>query len=90
MSTGIPVDDPDFKYLGVDRKALLAEQKPFDGKKNCWCPDQKEGFLRAEIESTKGDMVTVRTEKMEVRVYCIVFNIREFTIGFLFITNIST
>ena len=53
--------DPDFQYLAVDRKKLLAEQKePFDGKKACWVPDEKEGFARAEIVSTKGEEVTVR------------------------------
>ena len=66
MSTGIAPEDPDFIYLGVDRKKLIAEQKPFDGKKNCWVPDEKEGYIRGEIESTKGDMVTVRKENMQV------------------------
>ena len=72
MSTGIAVDDEDFKYLGVDRKALIAEQKPFDGKKNCWVPDEKEGYMRGEIESTKGDMVTVRKDNMQVGPHCLI------------------
>lgn len=37
------------------------------GKKNVWVPDNKNGYLRADIESTKGDDVTVLTEKMETR-----------------------
>lgn len=78
MSTGIPVDDPDFKYLGVDKKALLAEQKPYDGKKNCWAPDPKDGYVRAEIESTKGDMVTVRTENMQVGPLMVISGIKSF------------
>lgn len=55
-------NDPDMKYLAVDRKALMKEQTvPFDGKKMCWVPDEKEGFLAAEIQSTKGDEITVKT-----------------------------
>ena len=65
--SGITVDDPDFQFLAVDRKKLLEEQtQPFDGKKNCWIPDVKEGYLKAEIISTKGDDVTVLTENKEV------------------------
>lgn len=61
-------DDPDFQYLMVSKKQLLEEQnQPFDGKKNCWVPDPKEGYLKAEIKSTKGDEVTVIcTDTMEV------------------------
>ena len=65
--SGIPVDDPDFLYLGVDKKKVLQEAPAYDGKKNCWVPDVKHGYLAAEIESTKGDVVTVMTEKREVR-----------------------
>ena len=57
-------DDPDFQYLAVDRKKLMKEQtQAFDGKKACWVPDEKEGFTRAEIQSTKGEEVTVMLEK---------------------------
>ena len=60
---------PEFVYLAVDKKKLLEEQKPFDGKKNCWIPDKKEGYLRALIESTKGEEVTVQIEdSTEVRI----------------------
>ena len=71
--SGMDPKDPDFRYLGVDRKKALAEAPPYDGKKNCWIPDEKEGYLAAEIESTKGDMVTVKTPDMQVRAkrcYC--------------------
>ena len=64
--SGIAVDDPDFIYLGVDKKKVLQEAPPYDGKKNCWIPDEKKGYLAAEIESTKGDVVTVRTETRDV------------------------
>lgn len=66
MSSLAP-DDPDFQYLAPDRKKLIEEQSmPFDGKKNCWIPDPKEGYLKAEILSTKGEDITVLTEKQEV------------------------
>jgi len=66
--TAISPDDPDYQYLAPNKKKLTEEQMmPFDGKKNCWIPDQKEGYIKAEIVSTKGDDVTVLTEKMEVR-----------------------
>lgn len=56
--------DSDFQYLAVDRKKLMREQtQPYDGKKSCWVPCPKEGFIRAEIQSTKGEEVTVKVEK---------------------------
>lgn len=57
-------DDEDFKYLAIDRKKMLKEQtQPFDGKKNCWVPWEKEGFGAAEIQSTKGEEITVKLTK---------------------------
>lgn len=44
----------------VDRKKLLQEAPPFDGKKNCWVVEEKDGFVAAEIVSSKGDEVTVQ------------------------------
>ena len=60
--------DADFVYLAIDKKKMLAEQQPFDGKKNCWIPHAKEGYIRCEIQSTKGDDVTVVDGKGAVRV----------------------
>ncbi|KAK3591327.1 hypothetical protein CHS0354_028436 [Potamilus streckersoni] len=58
--------DPDFQYLAVDRKALLKDPPAYEGKKCCWIPDKKEGFVLAEIVSTKGEEITVKTlEKNE-------------------------
>lgn len=55
--------DDDFKYLAVDRKKLMREQtQPYDGKKSCWVPCAKDGFIRAEIQSTKGEEVTVKLD----------------------------
>ena len=66
-STGISTDDNDFQFLGVDRAKVLKEAPPYDGKKSCWVPDEKEGYVAAEIESTKGEIVCVRTvERLEV------------------------
>ena len=67
----IDLHDPEviesLKYLQVSPEEKIRFQAmPFDGKKNCWIPDQKEGFLAAEIVSTKGDEVTVKTGKGEV------------------------
>ncbi|XP_076459067.1 myosin heavy chain, striated muscle-like isoform X1 [Babylonia areolata] len=54
-------NDPDFQYLAVDRKKLMKEQtQTFDGKKNCWVPSEKDGFAAAEIQSTKGEEITVK------------------------------
>jgi len=40
----------------------------FDGKKACWVPDDKEGFTLAEIQSSKGEEITVKvTRNLEVR-----------------------
>lgn len=53
--------DPDFQYLAVDHKKIMKEQSgAFDGKKACWVPDEKEGFVRADIVSSKGDEITVK------------------------------
>ena len=68
-------DDPDYQYLAYDPKKLVEEQnQPFDGKKNCWIPDAKEGYLKAEVISTKGDDITVLTEKTEVPLFCFCFD----------------
>lgn len=47
-------------YLLVENDPYLKDQsKPFDSKKNCWIPDAEDGYIAAEITSTKGDNVTV-------------------------------
>ena len=59
-------NDPDFQYLAIDKKKLLEEAPPYDAKTSCWVPDHKLGFIRANIVSTKGEEVTVKTEGGEV------------------------
>ncbi len=60
------------KYLAIPKEERIRTQaQPFDGKKNVFVADHKEGFLKCEIESedaAKG-MVTVRTEKNDVIKY---------------------
>lgn len=52
--------DPGWQYLRQSREQAAADQsRPFDSKKNCWIPDAEEGYIAAEITSTKGDTVTV-------------------------------
>ena len=66
--------DPDFKYLAVDRMKLMKEQtQAFDGKKACWVPDEKEGFARADIVSSKGDEITVKVLSSSQVLFCFLF-----------------
>jgi len=52
--------DPGWEFLKESPEKQLANQtKPYDSKKNCWIPDAEEGYIAAEIKSTKGDMVTL-------------------------------
>jgi len=60
--------DADFQYLALDRKKLMEEAAPFDAKTSCWIVDQKEGYMKANIKSTKGEEVTVITETLEVSI----------------------
>jgi myosin heavy chain 6/7 len=59
--------DPAYPFLAIDRKKLLEEAPPYDSKTSCWIPDEKLGYIRSTIVATKGDDVTVKTEKNEVR-----------------------
>ncbi|CAF0931345.1 unnamed protein product, partial [Brachionus calyciflorus] len=64
------LNDPEIveslKYLLVSPEEKIKSQaRPFDGKKNFWITDKTEGFLPCELESEKGDQVTVKTSKGE-------------------------
>jgi len=62
--------DADFQYLALDKKKLMEEAPPFDAKTSCWIVDQREGYAKANIKSTKGEEVTVITEQsMEVGIF---------------------
>ncbi len=43
--------------------AFQSMNRPYDGKKDCWVPDAEEGYIEAQIKSTKGDMITVVNRK---------------------------
>ncbi|XP_068914295.1 myosin heavy chain, muscle isoform X13 [Tenebrio molitor] len=54
-------DDPDptpYLFVSLEQKRI-DQTKPYDAKKSCWVPDEKEGFVLGEIKGTKGDLVTV-------------------------------
>ena len=66
----IDMNDPEviesLKYLLIPKEEKIKLQaQPFDGKKQCWVPDHKEGFLAAEILSEKGEDATVKTSSGE-------------------------
>lgn len=52
--------DQDFRYPGVDKKALLKEYSTFDSKGVIWVDDEKEGFIMADIAETTGDTIVVK------------------------------
>uniref|UniRef100_A0A914CZ22 Myosin N-terminal SH3-like domain-containing protein n=1 Tax=Acrobeloides nanus TaxID=290746 RepID=A0A914CZ22_9BILA len=53
-----------YPYLEVSRDEQVAyAAMPFDSKKNCWVPDQDEGYIAAEIKSIEDDRLTVVTKK---------------------------
>nr|XP_008196513.1 PREDICTED: myosin heavy chain, muscle isoform X3 [Tribolium castaneum] len=54
-------EDPDptpYLFVSLEQKRI-DQTKPYDAKKSCWVPDEKEGFVLGEIKGTKGDLVTV-------------------------------
>ncbi|XP_034947004.1 myosin heavy chain, muscle isoform X9 [Chelonus insularis] len=56
-----PEEDPDptpYLFVSLEQKRI-DQSKPYDAKKACWVPDEKEGYLLGEIKATKGDLVTV-------------------------------
>ncbi|KHN73894.1 Myosin-4 [Toxocara canis] len=58
--------DPGWQYLRLSREQITQDQSaPYDSKKDCWIPDKEEGFVAAQIVSTKGDQVTVTVKGTE-------------------------
>ncbi|XP_024881153.1 myosin heavy chain, muscle isoform X15 [Temnothorax curvispinosus] len=54
-------EDPDptpYLFVSLEQKRI-DQTKPYDAKKACWVPDEKEGYLLGEIKATKGDVVSV-------------------------------
>ncbi len=64
----VKMDDPEvidsLKYLLIPReeKIRVQTETPYDGKVDCWMADHKEGYVKAKIIATKGDMVTLKSE----------------------------
>ena len=55
------------KYLSLPtEERIKLQSQAFDGKKQCWAPDPKESFIGAEITGTKGEEVTVKTDRGDV------------------------
>ncbi|XP_054001085.1 myosin heavy chain, muscle isoform X8 [Hylaeus anthracinus] len=62
-------EDPDptpYLFVSLEQKRI-DQTKPYDAKKACWVPDEKEGYLLGEIKATKGDVVTVGLPGGETR-----------------------
>ncbi|KAL7637326.1 UNVERIFIED_CONTAM: hypothetical protein RMT77_012051 [Armadillidium vulgare] len=57
-STGPDPDPTEFLYVSLEQKRK-DQTKPYDAKKSCWVPCEKDGFVLGEIQGTKGDLVTV-------------------------------
>ncbi|CAI4223566.1 unnamed protein product [Auanema sp. JU1783] len=56
--------DPGWQFLRQSKEQILANTtKKFDSKKNVWIADPEDGFVAAEIKSSKGDATTVVTSK---------------------------
>jgi hypothetical protein len=72
MSSGfIDMNDPEIieslKVLVIPpAEKIKLQSTPFDAKKTFWIVDHKEGFVSCDIQSTKGEEVTVKTSKGEV------------------------
>lgn len=55
------------KYLVLPtEEKLKLRSQPFDAKKACWVPDQKEVFIAGEIKEVKGDQTVVQNGRGEV------------------------
>lgn len=62
-------EDPDptpYLFVSLEQKRI-DQTKPYDAKKACWVPDEKDGYLLGEIKATKGDVVSVSLPGGEVR-----------------------
>ncbi|XP_031778805.1 myosin heavy chain, muscle isoform X17 [Nasonia vitripennis] len=59
-------DPTPYLYVSLEQKRI-DQTKPYDAKKACWIPDEKEGYLLGEIKATKGDIVSVGLPGGEVR-----------------------
>ncbi|KAG5346146.1 MYSA protein, partial [Acromyrmex charruanus] len=64
-------EDPDptpYLFVSLEQKRI-DQTKPYDAKKACWVPDEKDGYLLGEIKATKGDVVSVGLPGGETKQY---------------------
>ncbi|XP_037042171.1 myosin heavy chain, muscle isoform X14 [Bradysia coprophila] len=59
-------DPTPYLFVSLEQKRI-DQSKPYDSKKTCWIPDEKEGYLLGEIKATKGDIVSVGVPGGEIR-----------------------
>ncbi|XP_069988199.1 myosin heavy chain, muscle-like [Penaeus vannamei] len=68
-STGPDPDPSEFLFVSTEQR-MLDQTKPYDPKKSCWVPDDKEGFLEGMIQATKSDTVlSIQLKSGEVKDY---------------------
>lgn len=51
-------DPTPYLFVSLEQKRI-DQSKPYDSKKACWVPDEKDGYVIGEIKATKGDIVSV-------------------------------
>lgn len=62
---GSDPDPTEFLFVSLEQKRI-DQTKPYDAKKSAWVPDDREGFVVAEIKAQKGETVTVTVPGGEV------------------------
>lgn len=75
-------EDPDptpYLFVSLEQKRI-DQTKPYDAKKSCWVPDDKDGFVLGEIRGTKGDLVTVGIPGGEVTIFCFKPIVKSYTL----------
>lgn len=58
-------DPTPYLFVSLEQKRI-DQSKPYDSKKACWVPDEKEGYVLGEIKATKGEIVSVGVPGGEV------------------------
>lgn len=89
-------DDPTpYLFVSLEQKRI-DQSKPYDSKKTCWIPDDKEGYLLGEIKATKGDIVSVGIpggEVISIYLFTVIlhssFKSRKFNFDDIYLTKID-
>lgn len=58
-------DPTPYLFVSLEQKRI-DQSKPYDSKKACWVPDEKDGYVIGEIKATKGEIVSVGVPGGEV------------------------